>query len=188
MVLLGVGGAGCGVLLISGSLRAGSTNSAVLRTAEAVAPSGVRITRYPGLAGLPQFNPDDDADPLPAPVVALRTAVHEADALLFSTPEYAGGLPGSVKNLLDWLIGDDHPDSLYRKPVAWINASPRGAALAHESLRAVLGYAHAEVVESACAHLPVTPAMVGPSGLLGDPESGARIATVLRALAAATAR
>ena len=73
---------------------------------------------------------------------------------MFSTPEYAGALPGAFKNLLDWLIGDDEPCSIYNKPVAWINASSRGAVVAHESLHAVLGYAHADIVEAACTHSP----------------------------------
>ena len=54
--------------------------------------------------------------------------------MLFSTPEYAGALPGSFKNLLDWTVGDDQPGSMNGKPVAWVNVSPRGAEHAHESL------------------------------------------------------
>ena len=60
-------------------------------------------------------------------VAELRAAVRETDAVLFSTPEYAGALPGSFKNLLDWMIGDDKPGSIYEKPVAWINPSAHGA-------------------------------------------------------------
>ncbi len=123
-------------LLISGSLRAGSTNSALLRTALAVAPAGVEAALYDGMGTLPHFNPDDDAEGLPVhpAVAALRAAIHDADALLVSTPEYAGGLPGSFKNLLEWTVGDA---STYRKPIAWVNtsgaAAPTGAADAHDS-------------------------------------------------------
>jgi NAD(P)H-dependent FMN reductase len=156
------------VLLVSGSLRRASTNTAILRTASALAPSGVDAVLFDGLAALPHFNPDDEGDsPAPA-VVELRQAIRDADAVVFSTPEYAGAMPGSFKNLLDWTIGDDHPGSIYNKPVAWINASPRDAALAHDSLRAVLGYAHADVVEQACVHVPVTSAMIGEDGLIAD--------------------
>ena len=74
-----------------------------------------------------------------------------ADALLLCTPEYAGALPGALKNLLEWTVGDG---STYRKPIAWINASgpaaPTGGADAHDSLRKVLGYVHADIVEAAC--------------------------------------
>ena len=143
------------VLLVSGSLRAKSTNTSVLRTAQLVARPDIVTTFYEGLAGLPHFNPDDDVDPIHPAVTALRTQIRQADALLFSVPEYAGALPGSFKNLLDWTIGDDQRGSIYEKPVAWINASPRGAADAHESLRKVLGYANAAIVEEACVHIPV---------------------------------
>jgi chromate reductase len=169
-------------LLVSGSLREASSNTAVLRTALEVAPAEVRGRLYDGLARLPAFNPDDDRDPLPPEVSSLRQAIHEADAVIFSTPEYAGALPGSFKNLLDWTIGDDHPGSIYNKSVAWINASPRGAGGAHEALRTVLGYAHALIVDAACAHVPVTPAMIGADGLVHDEGSRAAIATVLAAL------
>jgi chromate reductase, NAD(P)H dehydrogenase (quinone) len=177
-------GPACRILLISGSLRQGSTNTALLRTARAVAPAGVATGVYEGLADLPHFNPDDDHDPLPVAVVALRSQIGEADALLFSTPEYAGALPGSFKNLLDWAIGDDHPRSIYNKPAAWINVSTTtGAVHAHESLRLVLGYAHARLVEAACVDIPVLRSMIGTDGLIGDPPTRTRLAHALLTLA-----
>ena len=123
------------VLLISGSLRSRSTNTSVLRTARIVAPRKVVATVYEGLARLPQFNPDNDVDRFPPAVASLRNQIRTAYLLLFSTPEYAGALPGAFKNMLDWMIGDDEVGSIYEKPVVWINASPRGAPEAHESLR-----------------------------------------------------
>ncbi|MGH9129190.1 MAG: NADPH-dependent FMN reductase [Acidimicrobiales bacterium] len=172
------------VLAVSGSLRARSTNMAVLRTARQVAPESVQVIVYEGLGGLPQFNPDDDTDPLPSPVAELRRQLHAAEAVLFSTPEYAGAMPGSFKNLLDWSIGDDQPGSIAGKPVAWINASPRGAANAHDALRKVLGYASAVIVGSACAEIPVTDAMLGSDGedLIVDSSARQRIADVVTAL------
>ena len=134
----------------------------------AVAPDDVVTILYEGLASLPHFNQDDDRDPLPPAVNDLRAAVRAADAVLFSTPEYAGALPGSFKNLLDWLIGDGLPRSIYEKPVAWINASPRGAPNAHAELRTVLGFAHATIVDAACVHVPITETMIGPDGLIAD--------------------
>lgn len=163
------------LLLFSGSLRHRSINSAVLRTAQVVAPNGTTAALYEGLGELPHYNPDDDTDQPPEVVVELRRAIRGADALLFSVPEYAGALPGSFKNLLDWTIGDDQPGSIYEKPVAWINASPRGAVDAHASLRTVLGYAHASVVGSACTDIPVTSAMVGADGLVSDSSTRDRI-------------
>jgi NAD(P)H-dependent FMN reductase len=104
------------VLLISGSTRGGSTNTAAPRTAAALAPAGVATVQYDGLATLPAFNPDDDQDDrLPATVLDLRQQLAGADAVLFCTPEYAGSLPGSFKNLLDWTVGGGE---LSGKPVA----------------------------------------------------------------------
>jgi len=174
------------VLLISGSSRDGSTNAAVLRTAAALAPAGVRTVLYAGIGELPLFNPDDDregalVDPR---VAAMRAAVADADAVLVCTPEYAGALPAALKNLLEWTIGDA---GTYEKPVAWINAAgpaaPSGAADAHDSLRRVLGFAGAEIVESACVRAPIARAMVGPDGLVHDPGAREQILGALTALA-----
>ena len=164
------------VLLVSGSLRTRSTNTAVLRTACVMAPDDIAIVLYDHLADLPHFNPDDDVEPLHPAVADLRNEIHRADAVLFSTPEYAGALPGSFKNLLDWTVGDDQIGSIYEKPVAWINASPRGAVNARESLRTVLGYTKAIVIEDACADIPVTGAMVSDDGLVIDPSVRGQIA------------
>jgi NAD(P)H-dependent FMN reductase len=91
------------LLLISGSVRDGSTNTAALRTLHALAPAGVDATLYAGMAALPHFNPDDDreGEPVAAPVADLRAAIRAADALVISTPEYAGALPAVLKNLLE---------------------------------------------------------------------------------------
>jgi chromate reductase, NAD(P)H dehydrogenase (quinone) len=167
------------VLLVSGSLRAGSTNIAVLRTARTVAPPDMHCVLYDGLGVLPHFNPDNDADPLPPEVAELRARVHRADALVICTPEYAGALPGSLKNLLEWLIGDDHPRSIYRKPVAWINASPRGAKDTHDALRRVLGYAHATILDDVSAEVPVAASLIGANGEIHDQGPRAQIAHVM---------
>ncbi|HWE53875.1 MAG TPA: NADPH-dependent FMN reductase [Acidimicrobiales bacterium] len=180
---------GLRVLLISGSLRAGSTNTALLRTAEAVCPHGIVATLYGDLGELPHFDPDLDGDLLPPAIVALRDAIHDCDAILFCTPEYAGALPGSFKNLLDWTIGDAEPGSIYEKPVAWVNASaaPTGAADAHESLQKVLRYAHADVVKDACLPIPVLRQMIGDDGLIHDPAVRHEIQRALSALVAGSA-
>lgn len=113
------------ILGISGSLSAASSNTALLRAAARVAPAGVEVVLYEGLGGLPHFNPDLDRDlddpRLPAAVRELRARVGEADALLISSPEYAHGVPGSLKNALDWLVGGSEMPG---KPVALVNASP----------------------------------------------------------------
>ena len=101
------------------------------------------------------------------------------------TPEYAGALPAALKNLLEWTIGDA---GTYAKPIAWINAAgpaaPSGAADAHDSLRKVLGYAGAEIVEAACRRAPVTREMVGsPTGSCTTTRPRGQIAAAVAALA-----
>jgi chromate reductase len=115
-------------------------------------------------------------------VADLRAGIAAADAVLLCTPEYAGALPGSFKNLLDWTVGGGE---MYGKRVGWINASglPTGAADAHASLRKVLGYLSTEIVEDACVHVPVAREAVGEDGLIGDSRLRERIADVLTRLA-----
>jgi chromate reductase, NAD(P)H dehydrogenase (quinone) len=188
------------ILLVSGSTRGGSTNTAALRTIEAVVPDGVAADLYDGLAELPAFNPDDDGAPasgpdgspgdgsakdsgprdggraLPAPVAALRERIAVADAVVFCTPEYAGTLPGSFKNLLDWTVGGGE---LYGKPVAWINvAGPGRGGGAQATLETVLGYVGAQVIERACRRLPVARDWVGPDGVITDPGFRAEMTDV----------
>lgn len=175
------------VLLISGSLRAGSTNTALLRTALAVAPPEVEAVLYDGLGTLPWLNPDDDPEggPVHPAVADLRAQLAACDAVLFCTPEYAGALPGSFKNLLDWSVGGGET---YGMPAGWVNvsgpAAPTGGAGAHDSLRAVLTYTGADIVEAACVRMPVGRGAVGADGLVADAEIRAGVGAVLAALAA----
>jgi NAD(P)H-dependent FMN reductase len=179
------------ILLISGSLRSGSVNTAVLRTAAALATPPLRAELYEGLGELPHFNPDDDPDGAPAPeaVADLRRRLRHADAILYCTPEYAGALPGAFKNLLDWTVGGGEA---YGKPAAWINVTSREhgseAGGAYESLRTVLGYAGADVVEEACRRIRVTRAALGTDGLVAAPPIRAQIEEVMAALAARVGR
>jgi NAD(P)H-dependent FMN reductase len=161
-----------------------STNTALLRSASELAPAGVEPTLYRGMDQLPHFNPDDDGEVLHPAVERLRTGLRAADAVVFSTPEYAGALPGSFKNLLDWLIGDDQPGSIDTKPVGWFNSSPRGAALAHDSLRTVLTYAGAVIVDDACVHMPLNAASLDDDGGIADPRVRAQVSEAMHALAA----
>ena len=168
------------ILLVSGSTRRGSTNAAALATAAAVAPSRVTAVSYDGLAGLPAFNPDDDGDRVPEAVARLRRQIADADAVLFCTPEYAGTLPGSFKNLLDWTVGGGE---IYGKPAAWINvAAPGRGQSAEDTLALVLGYVGAVIVDAACRRLQVDRAAIGPDGTVTDPEFTAQTAQVWDAL------
>jgi chromate reductase, NAD(P)H dehydrogenase (quinone) len=156
------------VLLVSGSTRAGSGNTAALVTAAAVAPGRVTTVLYDGLTRLPAFNPDDDGDRVPREVARLREEIAAADAVLFCSPEYAGTLPGSFKNLLDWTVGGGQ---LYGKPVAWFNVAAQGRGQgAQDALVMVLGYVGAVIVEAACRRIPVDRGAVGPDGTISDPR------------------
>ncbi|MDX6204205.1 MAG: hypothetical protein QOF39_262 [Frankiales bacterium] len=168
------------LLLVGGSLRRGSVNAAVLTTLAAIAPPGVITTVYEGLRALPWFDPDDDRLPLDPAVADLRDRLHSSDGVLFCTPEYAGALPGAFKNLLDWTVGD----GMYEKPTGWVNASTSyaGAQYAHESLRRVLGYLSADIVEPACVQLPVPRVSFGADGVIVDPDLRAGLSGVLSAM------
>ena len=137
------------IIGISGSLRKHSSNGALLRAAGRVAPAGVQLTMYDGLGGLPHFNPDlDEEGAVPPPEVAeLRQLLIGADAVLISSPEYAHGVPGSLKNLLDWLVSTGE---LVGKPVALLNASPVGGAYAQNALLETLRTMNWKVVDEAC--------------------------------------
>jgi chromate reductase, NAD(P)H dehydrogenase (quinone) len=168
------------VLLVSGSTRGGSSNTAALATAAAVAPAGVTAVLYDGLAELPAFNPDHDGDRLPEAAAALRREIGEADAVLFCTPEYAGSLPGSFKNLLDWTVGGGE---MYGKAAAWINvAAPGRGQGAEDNLAVVLGYVGAAIVETACRRIPVDRAAISPEGTVTDRQFKADVTQVWDAL------
>jgi NAD(P)H-dependent FMN reductase len=178
---------GVSLLLISGSVRDGSTNTAALRTAAALCPAGVHARLFDGLDRLPHFNPDLDAsDPqsLDPRVADLRRQIAAADAMLICTPEYAGAMPGALKNLLEWTVGGTETTD---KPVAWINLStmPAEAANTHDSLRTVLGYTGARVVDEACARIPVARQAVGSDGIIADEGIREHIRQVIARLLAA---
>ncbi len=155
------------LLLISGSTRATSASTAALRTVAAVAPDGVITVLYDELSELPAFNPDIGDDRQPPAVARLRQQLAAADAVLFCTPEYAGTLPGSLKNLLDWTVGGGE---LYGKPVVSINAANPGRGEgAQATLAVVLGYVGAVTIEPAGARVPIDGGAVGPDGVVADP-------------------
>jgi chromate reductase, NAD(P)H dehydrogenase (quinone) len=138
------------VLAISGSLSAKSSTAAVLVAAGRVAPPGTEILVYGGLGGLPHFSPELDVDPVPPPVAALRAQIAAADAIAICSPEYAHGMPGSLKNGLDWLVSALEPIG---KPVLLVCASPSGAPHAHAQLLEVLRTMMASHLVDAGAHV-----------------------------------
>jgi chromate reductase len=138
---------GLSVLGIAGSLRARSYNLALLRAAQDLAPPGMDIT-IQGIHAIPTFNEDVEAEGDPAPVVDLKQAVRDADAVLFATPEYNRGLPGGLKNAVDWLSRPPKQSVLDLKPVGLMGASTGigATAEAQRQLRAALAYCGAQTM------------------------------------------
>jgi chromate reductase len=159
------------ILAVSGSLRAGSYNTSLLRAAVEAAPEGIEVELWEGLAGLPLYDEDlDDAD-VPESVRRLRADWAGADAILFSTPEYNGSVPGGLKNAIDWASRPRLEGVLRNKTVAVVGASTGqfGALWAQQDLKRILGVAGARVVGT---EIPVSRAheRVDADGRLLDDE------------------
>ena len=169
--------------MISGSVRQGSVNAAVINAAAELLPPGIDAVIYEGIGSLPHFNPDLDHDPLPPEVAELRRLVEESTALLFSTPEYAGVMPGALKNLLEWTVGGVETT---QKPTGWINPSAilNHSAGTYEQLKIVLEYTDCRVIDEACVAVPVPRALIDGSGHIEDPDVRAAISGTLEALTA----
>ncbi len=165
------------VLALSGSLRAASINTALLRAAARLAPPGVVVEVYVGLGELPLFNLDLEPA-VPAPVAALRAAVSGADALLIASPEYAHGISGVMKNALDWLVS---LEAFLGKPVALLNAQPR-ALFSDPSLREILATMSADVVEPASVSIALTADTLTEAGMLASAPVCAAITGALTSL------
>ena len=146
------------VLALSGSLRRGSYNTKLLHAAADFFPDGVELEIWEGLKSVPPYDEDDDVEPAPAAVAALRAAIAGADAVLIATPEYNSSVPGQLKNALDWVSRPLAKNPLRNKPAAVIGASAGafGAVWAQGELRKILGAIGARVVdgEVAVGHAP----------------------------------
>jgi chromate reductase len=154
------------LLAISGSLRAASLNTSVLDSARRLAPAGVEIEPFEGIDQLPFFNSDLESGHLPEQVVRFRAAIGAADGLLISSPEYARGVSGVMKNALDWLVGsEDFPG----KPVALINTSPR-ATHALAALTLTLETMSAQLIKDASITLPLLGTVHDADSIAADPE------------------
>jgi chromate reductase len=170
---------------ISGSVRAGSSNAALLRAAAALAPAGMDVILYLDVGRLPHFNPDLDGigDVAPPAVAELRALLAAADGVLISSPEYAHGIPGSLKNALDWIVSSGE---LADKPVVLVNASPSGGEFAQPALMEVLRTMSARVLEDASLTAPFVRRKVDAQvELVSDPAIVGPLRACLAALAAA---
>ena len=169
------------VIAISGSLRAASSNASILRAAQRLAPAGMSIELYEGLGTLPHYNPDlDYTDTPPATVAELRALIAAANGLIISSPEYAHGVPGSLKNALDWLVSSNE---LMDLPVLLINASPSGGHFAQPALAETIRVMGANLLEKASLVSPFIRNKIGAEGELNDAEVEAALRASLAALA-----
>jgi len=164
------------LVAISGSLRAESVNSALLRVAAALAPSSIRVEVFEGLEELPLFNTDLERA-LPASVARLRYAVANADGMIIASPEYAHGVSSVIKTALDWLVS---LESFHAKPVAVLNAQPR-AQLADSALRETLRTMSASVIEPASVAITLSADTLSARGMMASERVCGEIRTALRA-------
>lgn len=158
------------IIAISGSLRPNSSNTALLYVVAKLAPKDPKdldLTIYKGLADLPHFTPELDGDTLPTSVRDWRAVLEKCDGVIISTPEYAYGMPGVLKNALDWIVSSGE---LVGKPVATISASPSelGGSKAHASLVLTLTALAANLVEGGSVTIPFIGKKLNASGELTD--------------------
>lgn len=152
------------ILALSGSLKLSSVNSAALRAAaSAAAHEGIRVELGEFVRELPHFDPDLEPAP-PAAVLRFRAACEDARGVLLAVPEYAFGIPGSLKNALDWTVG---AGSLYRKPVTLLKVAPLGRGeRGQDALALVMQALDADVVRAA---VPVGASHMDEHGEIREP-------------------
>lgn len=166
------------IFAICGSLRAQSTNLSLLTAARELAGASFHI--YGDLGALPHYNADVEEAGIPDAVATLRRYVHDASAVVVSSPEYARGVPGSLKNALDWLVGGPE---FYAKPYALWSASDR-AVNVDAALRLTLDTMSGRRVEPACLTLPLLGKRPSAQEIVADSAHRRAIETALAALAA----
>ncbi len=168
------------ILAFSGSLRTASTNTALIKAAALLAPHEIKIEVWQGTELLPHFLPDLESTP-PILVQDLRNRVGDCDGILIACPEYARGIPGSFKNLLDWLVGGE---TFVNKKIALWNASPR-ASEAQKSLRLVLETMSGQIVEEAGLVIPLISKHVTGQSIAADESFGPLVVAALENFARA---
>ena len=158
------GGRGANILAISGSLRSGSSNHHILKYLGSLTPANISYTIYDGLAQIPPFDPGLDTDKPPAAVAELRLLLADAGGIIICAPEYAFGVPGQLKNMLDWMVSSS---SFVDKPLALITAS-LGGNYAHASLLLTLGALTAKVIDGATLLIPFIRSKMAADGSIAD--------------------
>lgn len=174
------------VLGISGSLRTQSSNTRLLASIGGILPAGTEFRMYQGLAALPHFSPDLDGDEAPVnrAVREWREALRAADACVICTPEYARGVPGSLKNALDWIVSSGE---FMNMPTAVLSASPHpdGGSTSLHSLILTLKMMSATIPEEATLAIPFVSSIFGVDGSVTDPTTTSSLLHIVRALSQA---
>jgi chromate reductase, NAD(P)H dehydrogenase (quinone) len=167
------------IAAISGSLKSSSSNTNILRTIARIAPDHVVVRIVEGLDKLPHFNPENEEQIIS--VIHFRQQLKEADGVIFSTPEYAYGVPGVLKNALDWLVSSGE---LYEKPVVAISASPifSGGDKALASLMLTLTALGSHVNANCSLSIGNIKNKISESGEVNDAETIQALNTVLKGL------
>lgn len=171
------------VLGLSGSLREQSSNTRLLSFIGDLMPAGTEFRMYRGLAHLPHFSPDLDGDGAPTdPAVGeWRKALQTADAIVICTPEYAKGVPGTLKNALDWSVSSGE---FVNKPTAAVSASPHpdGGATALHSLVLTLRMMSAVIPDQTSLALPFVTRVMAADGRVTDAEALSSLQNLVQAL------
>ena len=163
------------ILAISGSLRANSSNNAVINAALNYFPPGVKVSIYEGLGSLPHFN--DSKDPA-TEVTDLRNQLRMADGILICSPEYAFGVPGSLKNALDWTVSSGE---FVNKPLALITAAT-GGQNAHAALLLIFTALSANLTRDTILLVPFIRSKMNSAGVVDNPGTLNDIKNVVLAL------
>lgn len=155
------------VLPVSGSTRSNSSNHLLIRTIAGLTADRLEWLPVPSIADLPHFNPDLDIDPAPPAVAAFRNALHQADGILICTPEYAHGVPGSLKNAIDWTVGTA---DFSHKPTVLITASTDGR-YGHTALLETLRVIEAGSIDQLQLQIPFIRTKIDAAGRITDPAT-----------------
>lgn len=166
------------IFAISGSLRQGSSNHNILKYLSGLAPQDINFIIYNGLSEMPAFDPGLDNDTPPQSVVALRKQLADADGIIICTPEYAFGVPGALKNALDWMVSSG---SFVGKPTALITAST-GGENAHEALIKTLGAIDAQLLPGATLLISFIRSKIDAAGNVNDEETAGKLRSAFEAL------
>lgn len=166
------------ILAISGSLRRRSSNTALLQAATALSPEKTEIKLYRGLGNLPHFNPDLEPNEPPS-VTDFRRQLTWADGLIISCPEYAHGVPGVLKNALDWLVSGEE---FIGMPVALFNASPR-AVHAQASLTEIVTTMSGKIVPEASITVALLSKQFDTADIVANSEISDKVRTAVMAFA-----